>query len=175
MKKDSKQLLFERMHTIGGMPIKEGILDEEIDVTKQYIDSRNGKSYSGEQVAKWVNHFIKGGVIQKEKQDYINFFNAIGLDSKEYKKEREKRLSKKMSTNDMITLFDELIDKSITVWEKQNIYIAREKYYDKLKKIYWQVKNTPEFDIWLTKYRYDKDDLEDDTGSLNFAKLVGAM
>jgi len=83
MKKDStKQQLFEMMHKVGGMP-----LNEEIDVTKNYIDRRNGKSYSGEQVLKWVNWFKTGyRITKKDRANAVNMFNALGVKPSEYKK-----------------------------------------------------------------------------------------
>lgn len=90
MKKSSKQLLFERMNSIGGMPLKE-----EFDVSKDYVDRRTGKSYSGEQVAKWVNWFLKARRIsKKERQNALSLFKAMGLDHKEYTKEKFKNTNK---------------------------------------------------------------------------------
>jgi hypothetical protein len=95
--KNSKQLLFERMNTIGGMPLNENIslLDEEIDPTKQYVDRRTGKSYSGEQVQKWVDWFKRARRISKaERQNALSLFKAMELDPKDYTKEKWKNTNK---------------------------------------------------------------------------------
>lgn len=167
MEKDSKKLLFERMHTIGGMPMKE-----EIDVNQTYIDRRNGARYSGEQVSKYVNGFLNGNIKPNERKNFIDFFNAIDLPKNEYTKPREKRLNKNMGVEDMINLFDKVYDNALKVYNNQNIHTSRTRYYNKLNKIYLQIKDTSEFKQWMYNNNSVMNDIDED-GNLNFWALLG--
>lgn len=71
-------------------------LIKEFDTSKDYVDTRTGKSYTGEQVKQWIDWFKTARRISKhERANALSLFNSMGIDKKDYTKER------KVNTNKM--------------------------------------------------------------------------
>lgn len=62
------------------------IIKEEI-TNLQYTDDRTGKSFTKEEVEDWIRYYRTRRISTADRQNYVSFFKAIGLQPKDYKKE----------------------------------------------------------------------------------------
>lgn len=151
--KNSKQLLFERMHTIGGMP-----LNEEIDVNQTYTDSRNGNTYSGEQVAGWIRWFLSPKrKTREERANAVRLFKAMNVDPTEYTKKRVRNLSPNASIENKIQMWDLIRSRAYDFYHNTNKHdeVFWQKMWDKYgypwQDLYDEIRDTPEFEVFRKK------------------------
>ena len=83
-------LLAEQRHLTS-----KGIIKEDAEEGRVYIDSWDNKKYTADEINKWISQYRKTyRMPAKDRKDYKAFFTRLGLVPKDYEKVKPKSILK---------------------------------------------------------------------------------